>query len=122
MKIWLGLVLASMFSLASCTQGQSVHPRPDSVPKLAFWVGGEDGGVFVLVREAAGKTDTYQMSIYNDRTGKALYDGLAKLSPRGGSINIRDPKLFSGWDGEKMLLTDGRSLEPVRLKKPPERR
>jgi hypothetical protein len=115
MRVWLFLLLASLLSFACCAEGQTGPARPAGVPKTAFWVGGEDGGVFVRVREVPGKTDTYRMTVYNDSTGKILYQGLAQLRPVAGEkLQIRDPKAFSGWDGEKMLLTDGRVLAPVK--------
>jgi hypothetical protein len=55
------------------------------------------------------------MTVYHGRTGEILYRGLAELRPDGkGHLNIDDPGSYSGWDGEKMILSDERTLEPVK--------
>jgi len=97
----------------ACEYRQSDPIHPKGVPQQAVWVGGPDGGVFVEVRPVPSNTNTYMVTIYHDRTGIVLYHGLAELRPAGGeALKVDDPTAFSGWDGEKMILADGRTLEP----------
>ncbi len=107
-------VIAQLVILAACTYSVSEPRRPAQVPKQALWVGGSDGGVFVEVSETPQKDSGYRMTVYHSRTGQILYTGPAEIRPRGkGSLRVHDVESYSGWDGEKMILSDGRTLEPV---------
>jgi hypothetical protein len=108
------IFLVALVALAlACEYKESEPVRPKGVPQQALWVGGPDGGVFTEVQSVPSKTDIYMVTIYHDRTGTVLYRGLAEVRPTGGGLlRVNDPRAFSGWDGEKMILADGRTLEP----------
>jgi hypothetical protein len=108
-------VVALLVLLMGCKVRFSEPPRPSGVPKESLWVGGADGGVFVQIREVTKSNSMYRMVVYHGRTGEILFRGLAELRPAGkGRLNIDDPGSYSGWDGEKMILSDERTLEPIK--------
>lgn len=47
--------------------------KPEKVPESAVWVGGYDGGCFILLRSEF--SDTCRFTIYNEYTGDMWYDG-----------------------------------------------
>lgn len=89
-------------------------PRPSSVPEKAVWAGGLDGGSYILMSPPAAD-GTYRTKIYYDHGGDVWFSGKLRLDKPGGSpINVRDPKTFSGWDGDTLYLRDGRTLSPAK--------
>lgn len=102
---------------ADSAANRSPEDRPASVDKEAVWVGGADGGVYVLVTKLAGAApDTYQARIYH-ANGDPWYQGALVLNPQGSKpLDLQDSKQYSGWDGDTLHLSDGRYLkskEPV---------
>jgi len=87
-------------------------PRPSQVPATAMWVGGVDGGVFLVFgKKASDPKQVYDVAIYHDGDGEAWFEG--KLQLNAGEIapgSYGDPKFFSAWDGERLHLADGRYL------------
>jgi hypothetical protein len=119
MRIWMMPLVAVMTMALACGYKHHEPVRPKGVPHQTLWIGGPDGGVFAEVQPVPSRTDTYMMTIYNDRTGAVLYSGLTEAHPTGrGSVAVRDARAFSGWDGEKMILTDGRTLQPTKGTRP----
>lgn len=109
-----GAVLLLLLLLWGCKQKFDQPLRPAGVPKDSLWVGGSDGGVFFQIRGVAHNDSLYQMTIYHDRTGEVLFKGLAELRPANrGRLKVDDPGSYSGWDGEKMILSEERTLQPV---------
>lgn len=89
-------------------------PRPRGVPANAVWAGGVDGGDFILLNPAA-PDGTYSAKIYNDHSGDVEFSGKLRLKePSQAPIDLHDPKAYSGWDGESLLLSDGRILRRVK--------
>ncbi len=86
--------------------------RPSGVPAQAFWLGGADGGVFVLLQASASGRADYKARIFYPH-GEVWYEGLLHLD-RGPAVNVADQHLFSGWDGTALLLSDGRRLSRIR--------
>ncbi len=82
--------------------------KPKSVPDAAFWVGGIDGGNFVLISKKVNSDNVFSAQIYNDYTGDLEYSGTLKYS---GVIEderaLTDPTFYQGWDGEKLHLGNG---------------
>jgi hypothetical protein len=114
MRVAVAFLITVLVLILGCDYKRADPARPAGVPQEAFWVGGPDGGVFVEIRETPGNADSYKMTIFHDQTGKVLYRGPAHVQPAGrGIVRIDDPRAFSGWDGEKMILADGRTLEPA---------
>jgi len=109
-KNWLLLMLAIILVLVSLEL--SAEPaRPARLPKEAFWLGGSDGGVFVLLkRKDDHGLSSYTGTIYHPY-GAVWYKGSFILSPAGSnSIDPARQGQFVGWDGTQILLEDGRSL------------
>jgi hypothetical protein len=113
------LAVAINAALSACQcEVQSTEPeappRPSGVQAKAIWAGGVDGGDFILLTPA--KPDgTYAAKIYNDHSGDLEFSGKLRLKgTRATPINVNDPKTYSGWDGARLSLRDGRILEPVK--------
>ncbi|WP_330835261.1 hypothetical protein [Piscinibacter sp.] len=85
--------------------------RPLAVPKTAAWVGGPDGGVFVLLKARADAGSVaYSGTVYHV-DGSVWYSGPFVLQPAGAkAVDPQNKRQFSGWDGTQILLEDGRSL------------
>ena len=95
----------------ACDRGVESPPRPANVPAEAYWLGGPDGGVFVkLARTSDSKAVAAE--VYSEGTGESLYRGLLRMEPPGQPLErLDDPKIFTAWDGEKLHLADGRTLQ-----------
>lgn len=120
---YLACLLASAllgFSLliAGCDSSEpravEAPPRPAGVPENAKWVGGIDGGVFAVVEKREGvKPDLYYYGEIYFSSGELWYKGALALEPSTSSFDPARSNLFSGWDGDALLLTDGRVLRAV---------
>jgi hypothetical protein len=101
--------------LVACQQSSELEspPRPRGVPENALWAGGLDGGDFIVLSPAKA-VGTYSAKIYDDHSGELEFSGDLRLSkPSTAPIDVNDPKSYSGWDGERLHLRDGRSLKAV---------
>lgn len=99
--------------------GAEVPRRPAGVPAAAFWVGGPDGGVFVLLEPTNDRRGTFAARIFHP-DGAVWYAGPLVPAARDGAAADIDPgqhDQFAGWDGERLLLVDGRSLESPQAKR-----
>lgn len=84
--------------------------RPAKVPNAAVWAGGQDGGSWIhCSRDEPARA--YDCAVYSDVTGDIEAKG--KYSFQGPRSGPSAPLRFTGFDGETILLMDGR-LEPVR--------
>lgn len=89
----------------------SAPSKPKSVPEEAFWVGGIDGGNFILIRKKANGNSMFSVQIYNDYTGDLEYSGTLQYSGNvTGGKSFGDPTFYQGWDGEKLHLTNGETM------------
>jgi hypothetical protein len=108
------LVLAVLVTIGclACAGQASEPPRPASVPPDAIWVGGPDGGVFLVLEKRAGDPPaTYRGRVFADASGELLFQGPLIMVPENHApIDIRKPETFSGWDGESLHLADGARL------------
>jgi hypothetical protein len=67
---------ALLLLIASACQ-TAPPPSPQSVPAEAFWTGGPDGGVFVILsRESGTPSPVVRVEVYNDSTGEPLIKDL----------------------------------------------
>lgn len=84
--------------------------KPKSVSDHAFWVGGVDGGNFIVVTKTKEKS-LFFAEIYHDFTGELEYAGMLKYS---GSKEIENflgkASFYQGWDGENLHLANGESM------------
>ena len=105
-----------VLSVISCDSQTSVTTlkRPATVPSNAIWVGGIDGGVYVLIAKQANRDkQIYNGNIYFEN-GEQWYSGKMKLIPEYSTFtDIRNKDNYSGWDGEVLYLTKGRSLKAL---------
>lgn len=86
--------------------------RPASVPDKAFWVGGVDGGNFILIKKQSGDNKLFFVKIFNDSTGDIEYKGLLKYSGQKDTQELLDnPALYQGWDGDNLHLVGGERME-----------
>lgn len=88
--------------------------RPASVPTNALWVGGLDGGVYVLVtKKAEDKPPIYDATIYYSM-GEIDYQGkLAINTPDNTTFDYKQVDSYKAWDGDTLYLSDGRFLKIV---------
>jgi hypothetical protein len=111
----IGLLLVLGLQLAGCREKQGSPARPARVPREAFWLAGPDGGVFVAVQKRPqDPPPLYQVRIFYPY-GEPWYEGPLTVEPtERADVDLSDPRIFVGWDGERLLLSDGRALRPTR--------
>jgi hypothetical protein len=89
--------------------------RPPNVPQAAVWVGGPDGGVFVLFEPPpipGAKATTIRGKVFHS-TGEVWFSGTFVPEPPGAAVDLGRERDFLGWDGEKLLLAGNRALRAV---------
>lgn len=97
------------FALSAC----SIETEEKNGPNGSWWLGGDDGGVFVRIWDDENKNDKlYQGEIYFENTQKIWYQGKFQLV---GDLNftIEDRAQYQFWDGEKLYLIESSYLEPT---------
>jgi hypothetical protein len=118
--LWLGLLIALIgfvFQREAEAQVPATPPKPKNVPAASIWVGGLDGGMFVLVTPCpkCGK-GLYRAQIHGI-VGNIEYKGLLKINqPDGADFDVTKRASFGGWDGTHLMLSDYRYL--IRYKPP----
>jgi hypothetical protein len=112
------LLIGTAVLLLNCRSSSGPPPRPPPVPASAIWVGGADGGVFLVFdKKANDPKQIYDAAIYTEHSGDIWFKGKLRLSasPEIDPRVYRDPKFFSGWDGERLHLSDGRQLTVTKV-------
>jgi len=109
------LFVLLVFIISACDtekQKNKLPSKPDSVPESANWVGGLDGGVFVLVKKIEGLApNEYWAEIYYV-SGDQAYKGKMHIYPHGSSdFDYRDPKSYQGWDGDTLYIVGEKQLK-----------
>lgn len=100
--------------IASIEISAVIPPRPDSIPEKALWVGGPDGGMYVLVQKNNSDSPTiYDAAIYYDSGGVSYQGRLVINTPDNPQFNYNDVNSYSFWDGSVLALQDGRHLTIV---------
>jgi hypothetical protein len=104
------ILLIFCFTLIACEQYQA----PDSIgPNGSWWVGGVDGGVYVFIEDDKNISDNiYQGAIYYENDKTVWYKGKFKYN-KNASLNYKNKKLYSGWDGERLFLKDNTYLKAM---------
>jgi hypothetical protein len=82
------------------------------VPAEAVWAGGADGGAWIHCTEE-GTGNRNSCVVFDDITGRVLVRGDFVLKGMQHGVPVRDLR-YGGFDGQDILLMDGRSLTPVR--------
>jgi hypothetical protein len=94
------------------THEGSAHKRPPGVPAEAVFVGGEDGGVYLVCAAHERAPGLYRCTVYADFDGSVEEEGVFALLPPGGAaFDPRDASSFTGWSEGSIYLRDGRTLE-----------
>ncbi len=111
--MWLfGLVF---LILAACPTHESMPARPESVPEEAMWIGGIDGGAWVVLTKPAHEPDhIYHAEVYGDQAGDPWYIGRLEVIPSTQpNVPLDQPDAYGVWDGDQLLLQDGRSMRAI---------
>jgi hypothetical protein len=110
-----GLVALLSLLLIACSQVGNSPPRPANVPADAIWIGGPDGGVFAkLSPRPDASPGEVAAQIFSQTTGESIFRGRLRIQPVDSPLpGLNDPEVFTAWDGEKLLMTDGRTLVPA---------
>lgn len=107
---WRMMALAALVSLGTGCQEEAQNKAG---PNGSWWVGGDDGGVFVLVKEDGNPhDDIFTGAIYFEHDQSPWYQGRLRLVGKP-SLDINDQSQYLGWDGERLLLDGGATLEAV---------
>jgi hypothetical protein len=107
--------IALIIMLLGCDRVEDVSAipeKPETIPEESIWVGGLDGGVFVSIQEASDTNrNEYSGEIYYV-SGDLAYKGLFDLQPEdSGGFDQANPKVYEGWDGDTLYLSNGRQLK-----------
>lgn len=93
-----------------CGKIEMPPARPPSVPPSAVWAGGEDGGAWIDCQFDPDVEADF-CSVYFDRSGELWARTHFVLSDSGVGVPVEDLS-FTGFDGLKIYLGDGRYLVP----------
>ncbi|WDE05072.1 hypothetical protein SG34_027860 [Thalassomonas viridans] len=109
--ITLCLVSLIFFLYQNVEVNSELPLKPDNIPESALWIGGPDGGVYVLVSKDENDNQTlYDAKIYYSE-GSVNYIGkLVINTPNNPLFDYRNINSYSGWDGDTLYLQDGRLL------------
>ena len=96
------LILCSLNSCGQDEKTELITPvRPDPVPDKAMWIGGVDGGAWVLLSKLKDDpAGIYRAEVYGDQAGDKWYIGRLKIEPETGMpIQLDNPEIFGclGW-------------------------
>lgn len=91
------------------TELDEPYRRPAAVPPAAAWIGGPDGGVFIVLTPDPGR-GAFACTVYNDHTGEVEAAGFCR--PSGISKAKFEPGIpeISAWDGENLHLARGDAM------------
>lgn len=114
-KIWVTFVVLFVFVVSGCESQEPVVlevSKPSSVPSEAIWVGGIDGGVFVLVSESESSNEGVYFGEIYYVSGDVSYKGILKIYPDNDlSIDFHSQESYQGWDGDTLYLREGKYLK-----------
>jgi hypothetical protein len=104
----LGVVVVAGYLLGPTSNGGRQGavrspPRPSSVPEEAVWAGGPDGGDWILCQEVPTR-GSFRCEVFGEVTGRSV--------ARGVFVLTTGPVAASFYDGVRIYLKDGRTLEP----------
>lgn len=99
------LLLAAAL-LVACTSEVEPPKRLANIPPEAVWVGGADGGAWILCKEDRGRNFC---TIYNDTNGEVWVSDYFVLEVSGRSVSEQELH-YDFFDGERIRLSDGRVL------------
>ena len=95
--------------LPGCPKSGGHAPnRVPGVPVEAEWVGGADGGAWILCEDRAQRR--LHCRVYHDFTGELEFDSDVVLNSGNGPTPRASELEFDGWDGQSIHLINGGSL------------
>ena len=102
------VLFIAALSAAACNDPATPSPpaRAAAVSEVAVWIGGADGGVWIHCQNGS----PIRCSVWAE-SGEVWSQGEFRLS--GGTLGpfASWSSELLGWDGTRILLADGRSLE-----------
>lgn len=104
------LIITLAALIGACTFEKNTPPIG---PEGSWWLGGDDGGVFVDIKDDDNANDRIFIgTIYFDADKSIWYQGPLKLV---GNIkySIEDHDQYIAWDGERLLLKESSYLEAI---------
>lgn len=115
-KSWLKFFLILFVVVSSgCETQESVIIEPNkpvNVPSKAIWVGGVDGGVFVLVKESEQSSEGIYLGEIYYVSGDLSYKGFMKIFPDSSlPMDLDSKDSYQGWDGDTLYLSGGKYLK-----------
>ena len=100
-------------ALAACKHPRD-PPRPAGLPKAAMWVGGADGGAFVLCRETS-KTEA-RCTTWSESGSVWMKGRFHFVGSKPANLGI--VTAYEGVDGERIVLANGGRLDVVAPPRP----
>jgi len=114
------LLFVGLLAILGCRESVGQPARPANVPAAAFWVGGADGGAFVLLNKPKnGKTlvKTCTGTIYTD-WGYVEFSGTFDLAPADSApLDIADTDQFDVWAGTELIVKGGKRSLVARFRR-----
>jgi hypothetical protein len=109
------LMISLLWGCSNSNNDSDVQIRPDTVPENALWVGGHDGGVYVVIeKNISDKSTIYRAKIYH-ASGDLDYKGKLSInSSKSSNFKYKNIHSYSAWDGDTLYLVDGRELKIIR--------
>jgi hypothetical protein len=108
-------IFISLF-IGGCQRDEPVQNEPvrlSSIPAASIWVGGIDGGVFVMIKKLEeSKIGDYFAEIFYV-SGDLAYKGPMKINPLGSTFDFKKKESYEGWDGDNLYLNDNRYLQVI---------
>lgn len=110
MKTQLIIISLVLLLLSSCSTETT---KVKSGPEDSWWLGGDDGGVYIKINEDNNPNDNlYRGVIFFDHDKTVWYRGPFKLVGKlDFHIDNHDSYLF--WDGVRVQLKDSSYLEAI---------
>lgn len=102
------LILLFFVIFISCKYSESVIPiKPQKIPKIAFWVGGSDGGNWYVVKNINSHRNSALISIYNENGDLIISKKFFVMcSEHNQTLLTNLEKQINAFDGNKILLID----------------
>ncbi len=104
-------LLLVTFSLCACDIEEEIEYKTG--PEGSWWVGGADGGVYILISDDENTDDKiYYGKIFYDSDKTIWYEGPLELE---GNLefSVENREQYLGWDGENLHLIESSYLKAI---------
>lgn len=99
-------VLTAAVLIVACTSKVEAPKRLPGIPPDAVWVGGRDGGAWILCRDDGGRNFC---TIYNDASPEVWIQAFFVLEGSSRGVSVQELR-YDFFDGDRIRLVDGRVL------------